>query len=186
MRRAMPGEGSIRSTCQFRLVEGAHCLDTGLAVAEFPRHRVIARKRVDPREQGEIIHRLGDEVLRAGFQAAHPVLDFRQRGDHHDRDVGGCRIVFQAPAGLVSVKAGHHDVEQNDVGCRVTRHSQAFFATACRAHDMIAQFQLRPEKLAVCLDIVDHQYPGTHAARSPGMSSSTARWKELIWIGLER
>lgn len=59
---------------------------------------------------------LGDVVDAAGFKSAHDMLGFGQARHEDHGNIGEPRIALQAPAGLESVNAGHHGVEQHDVG----------------------------------------------------------------------
>lgn len=51
---------------------------------------------------------------------------------------------------------------------------------------VVLRFKLGLKQAAVRLDIIHDEDPRSHAAGSLGISASTARMKEAIWIGLER
>ena len=52
----------------------------------------------------------------AGFQPAHDMFGFGETGHENHRHVGEPGVALQPPAGFKTVHAGHHGVEQNDVG----------------------------------------------------------------------
>jgi hypothetical protein len=60
--------------------------------------------------------RLGDAIDAAGFEPAHDVFGFCQPGHNNHGHVGQPGILLQAAAGLKTVHARHHRVEQDDVG----------------------------------------------------------------------
>ena len=57
------------------------------AHAQFVGHHFQPRQRAHARDQRNIGHRLGEEIVGAGFQPAHAVGRLVERGDHHHRDV---------------------------------------------------------------------------------------------------
>ena len=69
-----------------------------------------------PRQDDGRADRLGDVVHRAQFQALLLVLDLGHGGQEDDRDVTRLRVGLELLADLVAVHAGHHDVEQDQVG----------------------------------------------------------------------
>ena len=54
-------------------------------------HHLEAHQRAHAREQGDVVDRLGQEVVGARLQPAHPVGAGRERRDHDHRDMGWCR-----------------------------------------------------------------------------------------------
>jgi hypothetical protein len=59
---------------------------------------------------------LGHVVHAAGLEGGHHVLGLGQAGHEDDRDVRGGRVGLQPARHLEAVHAGHHGVEQHDVG----------------------------------------------------------------------
>ncbi len=74
------------------------------------------RDVLHPRDQRDVVDRLGEEIVGAGFQPLHPVGGLVERGDHDHRNMLGARLGLQPPADLETVHAGHHHVEQDHVG----------------------------------------------------------------------
>ena len=60
--------------------------------------------------------RLGDVIDRTGFQATLLVLDAAHGGDENDRNAPAVGVRLEAPADFQAAQAGHHDVEQDEVG----------------------------------------------------------------------
>ncbi len=89
------------------VVERAH--------AQFVGDHLQARQRADARNQRHVSDRLGEEIVGAGFQAAHTVGRLIERGDHDHGNVMRRRIGLQPPADLEPVHVRHHDVEQDDI-----------------------------------------------------------------------
>ena len=70
----------------------------------------------DPRQHFLDHDRLGHVIDAAGFQPAHDVLGLRQSRHEDDRHVAQAGVALEPPAGFKTVHAGHHGVEQDDVG----------------------------------------------------------------------
>jgi len=87
--------------------DGAH--------AQFIGHHLQPCQRTYPRNQHDVGHRLGQEIVGAGLKAAHPIGRAVQRGDHDHRNEMRHRVRFQPAANLETVDIGHHHVEQDDV-----------------------------------------------------------------------
>ncbi len=85
------------------------------AIAQFVDHDLEPGQRTDPRDQRDLVDRLGQEIVGAGFEAAHAVRRLVERGDEDDRQVRGRELALQQAANLEAVHARHHDVEQDDV-----------------------------------------------------------------------
>ena len=85
---------------------------------ELAARRVQPVQRFHARHQLLAVHRLGQEVVGAGADAAHPALVILERGDEHDRDHRRRRVGLEPLADLETVGARHHDVEQHQVGRR--------------------------------------------------------------------
>jgi hypothetical protein len=123
---------------------------------------IILRRhqRAHPREQGGVIHRLGEEIVGARIQAGDAVGRLIQRGHHHHGNLGGLGIGFDAAADFETVHAGHHHVQQHDVGNHLLHLGEAFL-TVERGHDLeIFRRQLRFQKLDVGQECHRRQEPG--------------------------
>ncbi len=83
---------------------------------QFVRKHLEAHQAFDAAKQGHVIHRLGEEIIGAGFQAAHPVFQLVKGGHHDDRNMLRGGIGLDAPAHFDAVDARHHHVEKHDVG----------------------------------------------------------------------
>ena len=84
------------------------------ALAQFVDQRLQPRQRAHARDQRQIVDRLGEKFVGAGFQPAHAVGRLVERRHHHHRDMAGLGCL-QPPADLEAVDVRHHDVEQNQV-----------------------------------------------------------------------
>ena len=93
--------------------EAAGDVERGARALRQPR---IGQMHADARQHLLDHDRLGDVVDAAGFQPAHDVLGLGEPGHEDDRHVGKARVALEPPAGLEAVHAGHHGVEQDDVG----------------------------------------------------------------------
>ena len=84
-----------------------------------------AHQALDPAEQRNVVDRFGQEIIGAGFEPAHPIVRLVQGGHHHDGDMLGLAVGLDAAADFDAVHAGHHHVEQHDVGLRRAARSPA-------------------------------------------------------------
>ena len=64
---------------------------------------------------------LGHIVHTTGLQRGHQVLGLGQPGHENDRDMGGARGRLEPSRHLKSVDAGHHGVQQHNVGQHLLR-----------------------------------------------------------------
>ena len=111
--RAVAGDGA-RGRVE---VEAAH-FDGGLR-AEFG--NAPAQDRPDPQDQLAGRERLGDVVVRAGFQAQDPVVFRSEGGEHDDRDTVCCT---EPAADFHAVQARQHPVQQDEVRAAFGREAQ--------------------------------------------------------------
>ena len=58
---------------------------------------------------------LGQVVVGAGFEALDAVFGLSPRGEHDDRGVGGARVAAEFPEDRVTVTAGQHEVEKDQI-----------------------------------------------------------------------
>ena len=86
-----------------------------VAHAQLVHHDLEPRERTHPREQGDVVDRLGQEVVGARLEAAHPIGGIGQGRDHDDGDVPRLRVRPEPLGDLETVHARHHDVEQNEI-----------------------------------------------------------------------
>lgn len=90
----------------------------GLAHPPLVHHHLEAHQRAGAREQRQIVHRLGEEIVGTAFQRLDPVGDLGKRRHHDHRNVRGVRIGLDPAADVEAIHLRHHDVEQDDVGRR--------------------------------------------------------------------
>jgi hypothetical protein len=57
-----------------------------------------------------------------------------ERGDHDHRNVLGALFGLEPPADLEAVHAGHHHIEQHDIGALVGTDLKRLTAAPCGAH----------------------------------------------------
>ncbi|MFK4593094.1 hypothetical protein ABIF55_008508 [Bradyrhizobium diazoefficiens] len=76
----------------------------------------VAEMDTDARQHLLDHDRLGHVVDAAGVQPAHDMLGLGEARHEDHGDVGKARIALEAAAGLEAVDAGHHRIEQHDVG----------------------------------------------------------------------
>jgi hypothetical protein len=75
-----------------------------------------AEEGFDAGEEFEFVDGFGEEVIGAGLDAAFDVAELVEGGDHEDGDVAGFGGGFEAAADFEAGHAGHHDVEEDEVG----------------------------------------------------------------------
>ena len=139
--------------------DGAH--------AQLVGHHLQPRQRTHARDQHDVGDRLGQEIVGAGFQAAHAVGRAVERGHHHHGNEMRRRIGFQPAANLKAVHVGHHDVEQDDVAFGARADLQRLGAVAGGQHVKIFRRQARFQQLYVGGNIVDDQNTRRHRNATP-------------------
>ena len=152
--------------------------DELLVLRSVPRQKLVGQhlqpdQALDPAEQGDVVDRLGQEVVGAGLEAAHPVLGLVE-GRHHDhRDVQGGRIGLDAAAHLDAVHSRHHHVEQDDVRLDPLDAFERVEPVHRRRHLEILGHELRLEQANIGQDVVHNQDFGSHTLpfRKPSMVS---------------
>src|SRR5687767_2813543 len=100
----------------FDNLDQAHGLARHDARPELVGEHFQAHETLDPAEQRKIADRFGQEVISARFKAANTIVRLIQGGDHHNGYMMGVGVALDAPAYFDAVHAGHHNVEQHDVG----------------------------------------------------------------------
>ena len=165
----------------------AHALPGLLAHPKLVGHHLEADEAAHAGEQREIVDRLGQEIVGAGIEPGDAVARLVERGDHDDRDMGDLGIGLDAAADFETVHAGHHHVQQHDVGQFRGDAGQRLLAAARRQDFEIFGRQLRFQQLDVGEDVVDDQdpcghegYPGLNrgsGGRCRGSSSPKSAWR---------
>jgi hypothetical protein len=150
-----------RDVARERLVDGLLALHLG---GEAPALELLARlvqaaQRIDPRDQLLAPHRLGEEIVGPGADAAHPAFMILERRHQHDRRQRGRRIALEALADLEAVHVRQHHVEQDEIG-RARRHAgERARAVEDRFHAERLAPQQAGEKRRHVLVVVDDQDP---------------------------
>jgi hypothetical protein len=57
---------------------------------------------MDPREERYLVDRLGEEIIGAGIEPAHPVGGLIERRHHHHGNMRRCLVRFQTAADFQS------------------------------------------------------------------------------------
>ena len=177
----------------FLAVGAAEAAANAFAQPQLLHHPLQPDQRAHPREQRNVVDRLGQEIVGAGLEAAQPVGDVGQGGDHDDRNVGGAPVGLQLAADFEAVHARHHHVEQDDVGRLGIGEFEGARGRYRRSrHIEIFARQLGFEQLDVGFDVVNNQDSAGHQRLAPAVGRrppqerkrSTVRMKLATEIGL--
>src|SRR5262245_42530209 len=96
---------------------------------------VRATKRgVDSRHQLSHAKRFCNIIVGPHVQSQDLVCFIRTRGEHHDRNLRGCRLGSQTPAYLESVHAGEIEIQQDQAGRTIQNDIQRLFASDSDSH----------------------------------------------------
>src|SRR5262249_13869425 len=95
-------------------------------------------------------------------EPSRAVANLGARGEEDDRDVLGDRVVEQLLGDAPAVEAGHHHVEQDDVGCRRPRGLDSGRAVACFEHDHAFGLEVDPTEEPDRLLVVDDENADRH------------------------
>ena len=133
------------------------------AHAQFVGHHLEPRQRAHARDQRQFGDRLGQEIVGAGFEPAHPVGRLVERGDHDHRNMVGRRVGLQPPADFEAVHVGHHHVEQDEIAFGALADRQRLLAAHRRDDVEIFGRQPRFQQLDVGGNIVDDENAGGHS-----------------------
>ncbi len=144
------------------------------AHAQLVGHHLEPHQRADAGDQHEVGRRLGEKIVGAGVEAAHPVARLVERGDHDHGNVLGDRIGLEAPAHLEAVHVRHHHVEQHEVAFGALADRQRLGAVRRAHHVEIFGGELRLEQAQVRRHVVDHENPGGHRRSS---SAAPRNWR---------
>src|SRR5205085_99702 len=98
----------------------------------------------------------GDVVVGAKLEADDAVGFFSAGGEHDDGDLAGSGVFAQVAADLQAVNAGHHQVEEDDVGGVLAGNLEAGAAVE-GGHDVKAAFfEVEADQLDHIFGIVDY------------------------------
>ena len=124
-------------------------------------HRVAVGLGLEQRAHARLhlqhLEGLGEIIVGARLKAARLVLHLFQRGEEHDRHLGGLRHLAQAPANLVAVQSRHHDVEQHQVGRGAGGDLQRHLAIQGEA-ELVIRLQALDQDVEVGLGVVHEQH----------------------------
>ena len=163
------------------LLAGRHQLAGALAdhAFEFARLVVEGEMGTHPRLDDGRTDRLGDVVDRAEGEAAFLVLDAAHGGDEDHRNAPAVRVGLEPAADFQAGQAGHHDVEQDQVGRFIGIDDLQRLLARGGDPDAIVVAQHFTEDGDVFRGVIDDQdallgEQGTHGcfARELGMSPS--------------
>ena len=104
------------------------------------------------------LDRLGDVVHTARLQRGHQVFGIKQAGHEDDGDVRRLRRRFQAPGHLKTVHAGHHGVQQHNVGQGLRRALQGRLAVGGDEHGVAGFVQRVVQHRQVVGHVVHDQH----------------------------
>ncbi len=158
--------------------DGAH--------AQFVGHHLQPRQRTHPRDQHDVGHRLGQEIVGAGLEAAHAIGRAVQRRDHDHRNEMRRRIGFQPAADFETVDVGHHHVEQDDVAFGARADLKRLGAVARGQHVEILGRQPRFQQLDVGGNVVDDQNTRGHLNFPYPINRRTVSMNLPTEIGLDK
>jgi hypothetical protein len=163
----------------------AHAAARGLALAQFVDHELEAGQAAHAREQHDVVDGLGQKVRGARFQALDTIGAAVEGRDQHHRDVAGDRVFLELAADGEAVHAGHHDVQQDDVGQVARGHGQGRRAVHGAGDFVVLGRQLGLEQADIGLDVVDDEDPGAHAAGTLSSRRLMVSRKWTTEMGLE-
>jgi hypothetical protein len=133
-------------------------LEEGVLVRQPVARELELHLRAHARQHHRGPQRLGDVVDRAHRQPALFLLGGVERGDADHRDVARQRIGAQAAHHLEAVHAGHHQVEQDQIGLRLQRSQlERRRAGIGRAHRVVAHQQFAQHR-EVLGDVIDDEH----------------------------
>lgn len=114
-----------------------------------------AEQALDACQQFEFLDGLGQEVVRAGFNAALHITQFIEGRDHDNWNGPRGGVALEFLANLEPTHAGHHDVQEYEVGFFGLNLSQRI-QPVHRGHEATAQvFEERHQELLV-LGVIVH------------------------------
>ena len=79
-------------------------------------------------------------------------------GQHHDGDAATMGVALECGGTVKAVEAGHHDIEDDDIGLFGPRHLQTFH-TVCGLQGVVARFlQKLGDHFSNGRIVIDHQH----------------------------
>ena len=150
---------------------------------QFVRKHLEPHQALDAAKQGNVIHRLGEEVIGPGLQAAHPVFQLVKGGHHDDRNMLRGRLGLETLAHFDAVNARHHHVEEHNIGFGALHRLQRIHAIHGGDDFKVFGRKLGFQQTDVCEDVVYDKDSGCHFGL-PRKLSMVLR-KLMTEIGLE-
>ena len=161
---AIDGDTELGTRCilQRQLVTGAR---TG---PQFVAQTLEPHKAFDPREQLNVIDRLGQKIVGAGFKTPYAVGGLVERRDHHDRDMGRYNVALEDLATGEPVHFGHHHIKQDDIDILAAADFDGLRARRRRHHVEILSEQARFEQFHIGGNVINDEHSCSHGARPFG------------------
>lgn len=104
--------------------------------------------------------RLGDVVERAQHPCSFPLLRAAQRGEHENRCVVRCGLLFQRLQGRKAIHDGHHHIHQNQIGLLGYRFFDRLGAIGGLVYRVPGISKCHRKRKANIFLIIDYEYPG--------------------------
>jgi hypothetical protein len=137
-----------------------------VAQAQLVEHHLHAHEVAHPGEEREVVEGLGQKVVSAGLEPAHPFLRRVERRDHDDGDVRGLGVGLERGADRKAVHVGHHHVEHHHVGLLGAGDLERAPAAFRDDDVVVCRGELGPQEKPVGGDVVDDQHPTRHSTTS--------------------
>ncbi len=155
----------------------------------LPLHLVLqrfhAQQRAHAGEELGLVDRLRQKIVGAGLDALDPLTLRIERGHEDDRQERRRGIGAQVPANVVAGQAGHHHVQQNEVGRFRGDLGERFLAVHGGRDSVTFHAEQVGEQLDVVRRVVDHQHFGRSGHfRVRASVSRTVSRNSLRLIGL--
>ena len=133
--------------------------------------QLAVQARVHPRAEDHRIERLGQEVLGAHLDASDDALGVIDAADHDHGQVTELLVALDALQHLDAVHAGHHEIEQDDVGTILGEHGEGGLPVAGGRRRMPLAFEGGGQETTVQRVVIDHQ----DVAQSPSSIRRSVR-----------
>ena len=89
----------------------------------------------------------GDIVVRADFEAFHPILHLAAGCEHEDGDSRGLAVSFQSATDLKSCHAGKHQVEHHGIRPLGAHCSESSIARVCDLNFKTSLFEMVAQQI---------------------------------------
>ena len=140
----------------------AECIERVARLAgllrRLPRAACALQMHVHARQHFLRLDRLGDVVDAACLQRGNKVLGLGEAGHEDDRDVRSGWVGLKPARDLEAVDAGHHGVEQHDVGARLCGALQRGFSVGRDQHGVAGFVERVVQHCEVVGHVVDDQH----------------------------